>query len=95
MVLLDNKAMLLSDFERQGQGINCVSWIDNMSGDLVTSSPKIGALKVWNASHSRPRSTVKLGVTGVKSILPFAKYPEKYLVAFKNGAVGIYNFNLK
>lgn len=47
-----------------------------MSGDLVTSSPKIGALKVWNASHNRPRNTVKLGVTGVKSLLPFAKYPD-------------------
>ena len=72
-----------------------MAWIDNMSGDLITSSPKIGALKVWNVSHKSPRSTVKVGSTGVKSFQAFPDNPYRYLLAFRSGAVGIYNLSLK
>ena len=75
--------------------MNCVAWIDNMSGDLITSCPKIGALKVWNVSHKSPRSTLKVGSTGVKAFLPFPGNPYRYLIAFRSGAVGIYNLGLK
>ena len=37
-------------FERQGAGIKSISWIGNMSGDFLTSTDKIGAFKIWNAS---------------------------------------------
>ena len=66
-----------------------------MSGDFVSTSAKIGALKIWNASHKSPRSTLKLGITGVKAFYPFETHPYLFLIAFKNGAVGIYNLELK
>lgn len=95
MSLVDDKGTELMDFDRQGQGINSLAWIDNMSGDLITSSPKIGALKVWNVSHKSPRSTVKVGSTGVKSFQAFPDNPYRFLLAFRSGAVGIYNLSLK
>jgi len=36
-------------FSSHGQ-INSLAWINNKSGDFITSSKKVGALKVWNVA---------------------------------------------
>jgi hypothetical protein len=42
-------------FDRQNIGISTVTWIDNISGDFVTSSRKTGALRIWNAANPTPK----------------------------------------
>jgi hypothetical protein len=54
----DSKTFLLAqddrnhkfDFEKQTVGISKIAWIDNVSGDFITSSIRVGALRLWNAS---------------------------------------------
>jgi hypothetical protein len=41
---------LLREFERQGHGAHTLLWMDNISGDFVSSSRKVGLLKVWNVA---------------------------------------------
>lgn len=48
-------------FERQSHGISAMAWIDNVSGDIVTSSSKVGALKIWNAAHETNKDMIKVG----------------------------------
>ena len=31
--------------------VSGVGWVDNVSGDMITSSGKVGALRLWNASN--------------------------------------------
>ena len=66
-----------------------------MSGDFITTSSKAGAIRLWNASHKAPRSIIKVGSTGIKSFFSFPNNPNLYLLAFRSGAVGIYNLALK
>jgi|JI9StandDraft_1071089.scaffolds.fasta_scaffold785531_1 WD40 repeat protein len=37
-------------FTPHTQGINSIGWINNKSGDFLTSSKKVGALKIWNVA---------------------------------------------
>lgn len=43
--------------------------MDNISGDIVTSSSKVGALKVWNAANEAPKDMIKIGPHGITSML--------------------------
>lgn len=38
-------------FEAQTSGISKVSWMDNVSGDFITTSVRVGAIKIWNAAQ--------------------------------------------
>jgi hypothetical protein len=64
IVVLSNGAMYLFSqeeeypkmvFDRQNIGISTVTWLDNISGDFLTSSRKTGALRIWNAASSSPK----------------------------------------
>jgi hypothetical protein len=37
-------------FERQGAGNKSLCWINNMSGDFITSTDKVGALRIFNVA---------------------------------------------
>ena len=78
-------------YERQGAGTKSIAWIDNMSGDFITSTDKVGALRIWNVAQKAPKAMAKVGVTGVNHMLPFKGDASRYLISFKNGAVGVYN----
>jgi hypothetical protein len=47
-----------------------MSWVDNISGDIVTSTNKVGALRLWNASNPVPKDMIKVGPHGISSIFP-------------------------
>ncbi len=38
-------------FERQAQGINFISWYEDKSGDFISGSSKVGAIRVWNVAQ--------------------------------------------
>lgn len=38
------------EFESSSSGISKVCWMDNISGDFITSSVRVGAIKIWNAA---------------------------------------------
>jgi WD40 repeat protein len=40
-----------SNFDRQGQGIKSIAWINNMSGDFLSATEKVGTIKVWNVAQ--------------------------------------------
>ena len=35
----------------------------------------------------------KVGTTGIRHFVPFKKDPKRWLIAFKNGSVGVYNLD--
>lgn len=38
------------DFETLTTGVSKACWVDNVSGDFITTSAKVGAIRIWNAS---------------------------------------------
>jgi len=56
------------EFESSAHGISKVCWIDNVSGDFLTSSTKVGAVKIWNAAQAQPKEMLKVSRHGVISI---------------------------
>lgn len=42
-------------YQRQSVGVNCIAWKDDKSGDFVTSTRKVGALRYWNVAATEPK----------------------------------------
>ena len=57
-----------------------MAWIDNISGDIITSSPKVGALKVWNAANETPKDMIKVAPHGIFLIVPVKAKPGLFLL---------------
>ena len=72
-----------------------MSWIYNMSGDFITCSLKVGALRVWNASQKTPKSTIKVGAIGIRTFEPFISDSNLYVTVFKDGYLGLFNLKKK
>ena len=88
----------MQKFERQGAGITCLSWLKNAPGGFVTCNDKISALKIWNVSNKSPLHTIKAGESPLLNIFNMfnTNYgKEGFLLTFKNGSVGIFNYNKK
>ena len=47
-----------------------MGWVDNISGDIITSTVKVGALRLWNASNENPKDMIKIGPHGITCIMP-------------------------
>jgi hypothetical protein len=59
--------------------------MDNISGDFVSSTAKVGALRVWNAAHESPKEMIKVGPHGISAIFPVYGKFSLFLLQFKNG----------
>jgi WD40 repeat protein len=57
-------------FEKQPTGISSCQWVDNISGDIITSTNKVGALRLWSASNENPKDMIKVGPHGISTIHP-------------------------
>ncbi len=79
------------EFDPQGIGVRCIAWVNDMSGDFVTCTDKVGAIRVWAASQKTHKAVLKVGATGIRSISGFGSRPELFLIGFKDGAMGIYD----
>lgn len=45
-----------------------VSWIDTISGEFITSSNKVGALKLWSASQQSHKEMIKVAPQAIVSM---------------------------
>lgn len=61
---------VVQNFEKQSTGISSIAWMDNISGDFISSTSKVGALRVWNAAHDNPKDMIKVGPHGISAIFP-------------------------
>ena len=68
-----------------------MQWVDNVSGDIITSTNKVGALRLWNASNENPKEMIKVGPHGISTIVPIKSKQATFMLQFKNGQVVIYN----
>jgi WD40 repeat protein len=75
--------------------INKIVWREDKSGDIVTSSRKVGALRLWNVAQDQPKQVIKIGSHGVHALKPIKGDPKRVLVAFINGAVQVFNLAKK
>ena len=92
MVLYSSEAQNhIMKFEKQPTGISSIAWIDNVSGDIVSSSAKIGALRIWNAASESPKDMVKVGPHGITMIEPMRGKSSVFMLQLKNGEIVIYN----
>ena len=79
-------------FEKQSVRISSVAWMDNISGEIVTASTKIGALKIWSSATDSPKDMIKVGPHGIAAILPLKLHSSStFLLQLKNGQVVVYN----
>jgi WD40 repeat protein len=82
-----------SEFERRG-GISCVAFLEDEPGSFISGDMRTGVIMYWNVSHSTPIKIVKLRKSGVKELYPIHG-EKKFLISFKDGAVGIFNYKLE
>jgi len=76
-------------FDRQNIGVATVTWIDNISGDFLTSSKKTGALRIWNAANPQPRQIIKVSNHGILTVRPIRK--NHFMLQLNSGAICIYD----
>lgn len=60
----------------------------------MTSTSKVGALRLWNAAHPEPKEMIKVGPHGILSIHKLAslnKQNYEFLLQFKTGEVAVYD----
>jgi hypothetical protein len=78
-------------YEQQQMKVNKIAWREDKSGDLITSSRKVGALRLWNAAQEQPKQIVKVGSHGVHDMKALKNDPKRILIAYVNGAVQVFN----
>lgn len=97
-------------FERQSVGVQSVLWINNKSGDFITTSKTVGALKIWNVAQKTPKKMIKIVSSGISdshispgagrsifplSIVPIQDYANLVLIACTNGSIALFNIEKK
>eukprot|EP00826_Nyctotherus_ovalis_P013547 TRINITY_DN13688_c0_g1_i12.p1 TRINITY_DN13688_c0_g1~~TRINITY_DN13688_c0_g1_i12.p1 ORF type:complete len:273 (-),score=63.29 TRINITY_DN13688_c0_g1_i12:218-1036(-) len=82
-------------FDRQGTPVRTMNWVHDTSGDFITSSLKMGAIKLWNASQKTPKQTIKVGTKGIQTFEGFRRDPDLYVAVFKDGSLGVFSMRKK
>jgi WD40 repeat protein len=77
------------EFETANQGLSKACWTDNVSGDFLTSSARVGAVKLWNASQPHPKETLKVSRHGVTSIVACQR--DHFLMQLTSGQILLFN----
>jgi hypothetical protein len=62
-----------------------MAWIDNISGDFITSTTKVGVLKVWNAAQTSPKDMIKVVPHGIVCIQTVSERDSTFLLQLRNG----------
>lgn len=57
-------------FDKDNLKISDMCWVDRISGDFLTATAKVGALKMWNVAHQESKSMLKVSPKGVLTITP-------------------------
>ena len=72
-------------------GCHGVQWRDDKSGDFITTTKKVGALRLWNVASKEPKQIIKVGSTGIHSMRKLKGDSKRIILGFMNGAVQIFN----
>lgn len=62
------------EFEKQQAGISKVQWLDNISGDFITASSKVGALRIFNAAQPAHKEMMKVSRYGILNVIPMQSH---------------------
>mmetsp|Transcript_40650 Transcript_40650/g.127192 ORF Transcript_40650/g.127192 Transcript_40650/m.127192 type:complete len:1430 (-) Transcript_40650:52-4341(-) len=81
---------LLRAFEKQGGGQGAIAWMDWEPGNFAQANGRTGALRVWNVSQSAPIATVRLGSSGVVSMLTVPQR-QRCIATFLDGSMVVYH----
>lgn len=84
LISVDSLTVVMN-FEKQATGISSLAWVDNISGDIITSTNKVGALKLWNAANEAPKDMIKVGPHGITTMQQIKGKQGTFLLQFKNG----------
>lgn len=76
-------------FDKQPQGIKSLAWARAQPGNFVTSTDRVGVLRLWNVSQRAPLTQIKVGPAGVNCIKAIPNQPNWFVLSFKNSAVGV------
>lgn len=68
-----------------------MGWIDTVSGDILTASTKVGALRIWNASNPSPKDMIKVSPHGIICMKAYNGHKGIYMLQCKNGEVLLFN----
>jgi len=52
-------------YERQKTGNDTVEWLADKSGNFISSSRKVGVIRLWNVAHKEASRVVKVGNYGI------------------------------
>ena len=72
-------------FEKPSGEVCRVVWIDSISGDFLVASPRVGVLRVYNASKPACKEIIKVSRHGIHDLVKMTN--EVYLVKLKNGQI--------
>lgn len=79
----------IHSFEKQPQGIRSLAWAAAQPGNFVTTTDRVGVLRLWNVSQRSPIAQIKVGSAGVNCIKAVPNEPNWFILAFKNSSVGV------
>jgi WD40 repeat protein len=97
-------------FDRQTTGIQSLLWINDKSGDFITTSKTVGALRIWNVAQKSPKKMIKIVSSGISdshispgagrsifplSIIPIEAHSNLVLIACTNGSIALFNVEKK
>ena len=68
-------------------------WIDTISGDFLVASPKVGALRIYNAAIPVCKEIIKVSRHGIYDVQRMTN--EVYLLKLKNGQIMQFNIKTK
>jgi hypothetical protein len=76
-------------YEKLNTGVAEAVWLDNISGDFLTCSKKVGALRIWNASSPTPKRIIKVSNFGICNVI--STLPNNFLLQLVSGDVLCYD----
>lgn len=82
-------------FDIQSQPVKSIAWAKAQPGNFLTSTERVGVLKLWNVSQRTPLSQIKVGHSGVNCLKAFPLDPNCFLISFKNTSLGVCDIGTK
>ena len=82
-------------FEKQPTGVTSISWLDWTAGNFVSTNPKNGIVKIWNASQKQsPLESIRVANSGILSI-HFGAGTKRAVCGCYDGSVVVHHFGKK
>lgn len=83
---------VVHSFDKQGTGICSAAWMHWAVGNFVTSNPRTGVIKVWNASQKQALESVRIPCNGGILALAFMPSSTTAVCCCSDGSIVAYDF---